>query len=177
MFSSFSNKLVWLWTTTKSVKHLNILFSPENASTAWVDRFFVVFFLRWEKICDHAGFCTFLNWDCTNTFYLKDPFCSQLLILFVWEKHIGNGICVKKVGHTDKSFYFHLFLPQGYWRFPSLPWDFLHYYTTISSAHQDHCGRCRIRTRGGIISVEWSLFVLLYNTNFMNKLKFYVFFY
>ena len=114
MFSSFSNKLVWLWTTTKSVKHLNILFSPENASTAWVDRFFVVFILRWEKICDHAGFCTFLNWDCTNTFYLKDPFCSQLLILFVWEKHIGNGICVKKVGHTDKSFYFLLFLPQGY---------------------------------------------------------------
>ena len=58
MFSSFSNKLVWLWTTTKSVKHLNILFSPENASTAWVDGFFV--FILGRKFVIMPDFAHFL---------------------------------------------------------------------------------------------------------------------
>ena len=64
-------------------------------------------------------------------------------------------------------------------RFLSLPWDFLLYHND-PAAHQDHCGRCRIRTRDlcrevgekeiKMITVTW--FVMIWITMIRMKRKY-----
>ena len=93
-------------------------------------------------------------------------FPEEIFMFKIFSGHTEREVCLFNnfcdETHSFQGWKFkHLFLLifSCLSRFPSLPWDFLHYHND-PTAHQDHCGRCRIRTRDlcqrSMVRYQWA---------------------